>query len=176
MAISKTKKNMIMSDLQSFVNPQKSIVIVTTNDTKKTIDAATNFAIRSNANKVGLVIKVIKNSIIEKNFPSVPQLSGQTYIAYLADSEQTNEVIVPKNFVDVIDQGFQDNFNIVGAIINGEFVDSSTAKSYANIDSLETSIAKTAGTINAIIAKIALTIKEIPGSTARAISEVAKSK
>jgi ribosomal protein L10 len=176
MAITKQKKDVIMADLAEHVNSQKSVVIVSTKDTNKTIDASTNFAIRSSANKVGLVIKVVKNSLIEKNFTSVPTLSGQNYLAYLADKNQSDEVIVPKNFMDTIDKEFSDNFNIVGAIINGEFVDAATAKSYANIDSLDVSIAKTAGTINAIIAKIALTIKEIPGSTARAIGEVAKSK
>jgi ribosomal protein L10 len=161
MAISKTKKNSILNDLQVNVNDQKSVVLVSTNSTEKTVDAATNFDLRSKANQAGVKVKVIKNSLIEKNFEGVKDLSGQTYIAYLNDKSQSNEVAVPKIFIKLIDTDFKDNFKVVGAIINGEFVDAVEAVKYSNIPSKEDSLAMIAGAVNQIASGVARAVKAV---------------
>lgn len=161
MAISKIKKNAILNDLSINVNEQKSVVLVTTKDVEKTVDAQTNFNLRSKANTSGLKVKVIKNSLIEKNFDGVKGLSGQTYVAYLNDKDQTNEVIVPKIFIKMIDADFKDNFKVVGAIINGEFVDAKEAIKYSNIPTKDESLAMIAGAVNQIAAGIARAVNAI---------------
>jgi ribosomal protein L10 len=161
MAISKTKKNSILNDLQVNVNEQKSVVLVTTKDVEKTVNAKTNFDLRSKANTAGVKVKVIKNSLIEKNFGGVEKLSGQTYVAYLKDKDQTNEVIVPKIFIKMIDTDFKDNFKVVGAIINGEFIDAAEAIKYSNIPTKDESLAMIAGAVNQIAAGIARAVKAV---------------
>lgn len=176
MPITKNKKNQILSFLQDDVNSQQSVVLVGTKGADQTIAAQTNFDLRKQANDAGLKIQVIKNSLLEKNFKDLTKLSGQTYLAFLKDKEETNEVIVPKLFIKILNDGFKDNLKIVGAIINGEFVDANVAQQYADVPTKDESIAKIAGAINSITAKLAMVIKEIPASTARAISEVSKTK
>jgi large subunit ribosomal protein L10 len=161
MAISKIKKNAILQDLKVNVNDQKSVVLVTTNGVEKTIDAQTNFDLRSKANTAGVKVKVIKNSLIEKNFEGVDKLSGQTYIAYLSDKTESNEVIVPKIFIKMIDTDFKNNFKVVGAIINGEFVDAVEAVKYSNIPTKDESLAMIAGAVNQIAAGIARAVKAV---------------
>jgi ribosomal protein L10 len=161
MAISKIKKTSILNDLQVNVNEQKSVVLVSTNSTEKTVDAATNFDLRSKANQAGVKVKVIKNSLIEKNFEGVKSLSGQTYIAYLNDQTLSNEVAVPKIFIKLIDTDFKDNFKVVGAIINGEFVDAIEAVKYSNIPSKDVSLAMIAGAVNQIASGVARAVKAV---------------
>jgi ribosomal protein L10 len=161
MAISKTKKNAILNDLSINVNEQKSVVLVTTKGVEKTVNAKTNFDLRSKANTAGVKVRVVKNSLIEKNFEGVKNLSGQTYVAYLNDKAQTNEVIVPKIFIKMIDADFKDNFKVVGAIINGEFVDSLEAIKYSNIPTKDESLAMIAGAVNQIAAGVARAVKAV---------------
>jgi large subunit ribosomal protein L10 len=176
MPISKNKKNQIISFLQDDVNSQQSVVLVGTKGADATIVAATNFDLRKQSNDAGLKIQVVKNSLLEKNFKGLSNLSGQTYMAFLKNKEETNEVIVPKLFIKILNDGFKDNLKIVGAIINGEFVDAATAQQYADVPTKDESLGQIAGAINSITAKLAMVIKEIPQSTARAISEVSKTK
>jgi ribosomal protein L10 len=161
MAISKTKKNAILSDLSINVNEQKSVVLVTTKDVEKTVNAKTNFSLRSKAHTAGVKVRVIKNSLIEKNFEGVSKLSGQTYVAYLNDKTETNEVIVPKIFIKLIDTEFKDNFKVVGAIINGEFVDAIEAVKYSNIPTKDESLAMIAGAVNQIASGVARAVKAV---------------
>lgn len=161
MAISKSKKNSILKDLSINVNEQKSVVLVTTKGVEKTVNAKTNFNLRSKANNAGVKVRVVKNSLIEKNFESVKDLSGQTYVAYLNDKAETNEVIVPKIFIKMIDADFKDNFKVVGAIINGEFVDSVEAIKYSNIPTKDESLAMIAGAVNQIAAGVARAVKAV---------------
>jgi large subunit ribosomal protein L10 len=176
MPISKNKKNQIISFLQDDVNSQQSVVLVGTKGAEATIVAQTNFDLRKQANDAGLKVQVVKNSLLEKNFKGLSNLSGQTYMAFLKNKEETNEVIVPKLFIKILKDGFKDNLKIVGAIINGEFVDAATAQQYADVPTKDESLGQIAGAINSITAKLAMVIKEIPTTTARAISEVSKTK
>jgi large subunit ribosomal protein L10 len=175
MPISKNKKNQIISFLQDDVNSQQSVVLVGTKGAEATIVAQTNFDLRKQANDAGLKVQVVKNSLLEKNFKGL-NLSGQTYMAFLKNKEETNEVIVPKLFIKILKDGFKDNLKIVGAIINGEFVDAATAQQYADVPTKDESLGQIAGAINSITAKLAMVIKEIPTTTARAICEVSKTK
>lgn len=161
MATSRSKKESIINSIKSDISSQKSVVLVSTNKTEKTVDAAANFDLRSKSDGLGLKLQVVKNSLIQKSFSDVKDLAGQTYVAYLKDKEETNEVIVPKLFIKLLDKDFKDQFKIVGAIINGEFVDAETAVKYSNIPTKEDSIAMVAGAINQIAASIARAAKAI---------------
>jgi large subunit ribosomal protein L10 len=177
MAITKVKKVEILDNIKNKVANQKAVILIGTKETKVTVDAATNFKFRSSARKQGIIIRVCKNTLIQKSFPAIKEeLVGQTYIAYLDESKSNNsdEVTVPKAMVSGIDDDFKDNFNIIGSVINGEFYDSSKTVALSKVPSFNDSMAMVAGSINQITAKIALTIKEIPASVARGVGAAKK--
>jgi large subunit ribosomal protein L10 len=110
-------------------------------------------------------------------FENLPdKLKGQTYLAYLENGESSNEVAVPKSIVKSVEENFSKNFQIYGAVVNGEFFDTKQTINLSKVPSKEDSMAMIAGSISQIISRIALVINEIPSSTARAINEVAKQK
>jgi ribosomal protein L10 len=161
MAISKSKKDTIVKFLKDEVSSQKSLVLVTTSNTDKTLDAGANFDLRSKSYHQGVKVQVVKNSLISKSFPAVKDLAGQTYLAYLMNAEDTSEVAVPKTFIKLVQTDFKDNFKVVGAIINGEFVDANEAIKYSNIPSKDESLAMIAGAINQIAAGVARAVKAV---------------
>jgi ribosomal protein L10 len=161
MATSRSTKTNIVNLLKNDISSQKSIVFVTTKDTKKTVDSVANFDLRSKSFNSGLKVAVVKNSLIQKSFSSVTGLSGQTYMAYLVNGEDTNEVIVPKLFIKMINADFPDQFNVVGALINGEFVDASEAIKYSKVPTKDESMAMVAGALNQIAAGIARAVKAV---------------
>ena len=162
MATLRSKKTNIVNLLKSdTVASQKSIVFVTTKDAKKTVNSISNFDLRSKSFHAGLKVSVVKNSLIEKSFSSVSGLQGQTYMAYLRNSEDTNEVAVPKLFIKMLDTDFPDQFKVVGAIINGEFVDSAQAIQYSKVPTKDESLAMIAGALNQVAAGIARAVKAI---------------
>ena len=165
MATSKNKKTSILDILKNDVSQQKSIILVTTNDTTMTVDAKSNFDLRVKSNLAGIKVQVVKNSLIEKSFSGAKGLRGQTYIAYLNNKEDSNEVIVPKLFVKMIDKDFKNQFSVVGAIINGEFVNSAEAIKYSNIPTKDESLGMVAGAVNQIASGLARAIKEISEKT-----------
>jgi ribosomal protein L10 len=161
MAISKLKKDKIFNILTTEVKKQKSIVLVTTKNSKVSVDSVSNFKLRSQSFQSGIKVNIVKNTLIEKAFGGVTGLSGQTYIAYLDNSQETNEVIVPKIFIKMIDKDFADQFKVVGALINGVFVDAGEAIKYSNIPTKTESISMIAGCINQIASSLARGIKAI---------------
>ena len=92
-------------------------------------------------------------------------MSGQTYMAYLSNVEDTNEVIVPKLFIKMLDKNFKDQFNVVGALINGEFVDATEAIKYSNIPTKLESLGMVAGAINQIASGIARAVQAVSEKT-----------
>ncbi len=161
MATPKSKKTNIVNLLKNEVSSQKSIVFVTTKDTKKTVNSIANFDLRSKSYHSGLKVSIVKNSLIQKSFNTVSKLTGQTYMAYLIKTEDTNEVIVPKLFIKMISSDFPDQFNVVGALINGEFVDAAEAIKYSNIPTKDESLGMVAGALNQVAAGIARAVKAI---------------
>ena len=165
MATLRLKKHNIVNFLKDEISSQKSIVFVSTKDTKTTVNSKINFDLRSQSYHAGLKIQVIKNSLINKSFDSVKGLSGQTYMAYLTNVEDTNEVIVPKLFIKMLDKNFKDQFNVVGALINGEFVDATEAVKYSNIPTKLESLGMVAGAINQIASGIARAVQAVSEKT-----------
>lgn len=161
MAITKSKKLALLDFLNAEVNSQKSVVFVTTKGAEKSVNSIANFDLRSKAHHVGLKVKVIKNSLLHVNNKSVEGLTGQTYMAYLINKEETNEVVVPKSFIKLIQSDFKNNFVVVGALINGEFVDAAEAIKYSNIPTRDESFGMIAGAINQLAAGIGRAVKAI---------------
>jgi large subunit ribosomal protein L10 len=169
MAITLAQKKEILSHLTNNVASQKSFLLFTTHQAKTSINAEMNFKLRSEARKKGVEIKLVKNTLIQKAFKSVPTLVGPTYLAYLSQGITGDEVTVPKAMVEFVDSDFKDNLNIIGAVVNGEFLDSAQAKQLAKTPSFNDSMAMVAGTLSQIIGRIAVSINEVPGSLARSI-------
>lgn len=177
MPTSKIKKHEILKRLLERVKTQKSILLLSSTGKEENLDAEKNYKFRKEARTNGVIIEVVKNTLIARMFENLPdKLKGQTYLAYLEDGENSDEISVPKSVVGSVEGDFAKNFEIYGAIVNGEFLDTTQAIGLSKVASKNDSMAMVAGTINQIIAKIALTIKEIPASTARAVAEVSKQK
>lgn len=176
MAISRTQKVTILDRLTSDVSSQKAVVLLTSRDAKSTINSVTNYQFRKACRDQGVVVEVVKNTLIQKTFPSISEkLVGQTFLAYLEDKEAGDEVTTPKIVVKHVSKEFNDYFNIVGSVVGGEFYDSSATDRLAKVPSFNDSMAMIAGSLNQITAKIAIAVKEIPASVARGV-KAAKSE
>ncbi len=176
MAVSHAKKVEILDLLQNSAATQKAVLLLTTKGAEESLGSEKNTKIRKEARKQGVVIKVIKNTLISKTFTGVPELTGQTYVAFLDQGEQGDEVRVPKTISGLVSKDFKENFLILGSVVNGEFFDSVKTQLLATTPSLDQSISMIAGSINQIATKLALVIKEIPSGVARGVSEVQKIK
>lgn len=170
MAITKAKKGEIFTKLTTTGKNQSTVLVFTTRNAKETVNASKNWQLRSNARKNGIIVQVVKNTLINKAFNTIPnKLIGQSYIAYLENTENQSEVMVPKVVVDQVEKNFVTNFDIIGSIVNGEFYDKDKTIALSKVPSFEESMAMVAGSLKQITAKIALTIKEVPGSVVRVV-------
>jgi len=176
MATSYSHKVAVMNLLNEHVAPQASVVFLTSLGGKESVTSSVNFKVRTAVRSKGVVLKVVKNTLLNKTFTDLPQLVGPTYVAFMLDKEETDEISTPKAVVEVVNESFKDNFVIVGSVVNGSFLDSSKTVQLAKTPSKDQSLSQIAGALNAIIAKIAIGVKEVPSGLARSISEVSKSK
>lgn len=112
--------------------------------------------------------------MIKRAFDNVPELKGPTYLAYLVDGSESDEITVPKAIVSTITKDFEDNLNIVGSIVNGEFVNFESTIILSKTPSKEESMARIAGDLNQLATRIAVSVKEIPTKIVRVISEYSK--
>jgi len=174
MAISRSKKVTILDILTNNVATQKSVLFLTTRGAENTVDASTNQKFRKAAREKGLMIQMVKNSLLKRVFPQLPELSGQTYLAYMFDGARSDEVSVAKGVVDLVSKSFKVNFDFIGSVVVGEFYDKDQTVKLAKTPTKEESIAMIAGVINKIIARIATGIKEVPASIARGVAEYSK--
>ncbi len=174
MAISYSQKVAILDHLANNVAKQKSVVLLTTANAEESLDAVLTSQFRKKAFADGVSLQVIKNTLIKKTFQDVPDLEGPTYLAYLADGTDSDEIGVPKSVVPIINKDFKENFKIVGSIVNGEFIDAKATIILSKTPSLEESMAKVAGGINQLATKLAISVNEIPTKLSRAVSEYSK--
>jgi len=173
MAITRNQKVQILEELQSGASVQPTVVLLTTNESVKSLDSTATTDIRQNARKSGVKIKVVKNTLIRRSFKSVPKLTGPTYVAYLVNSKNADEVTVPKAVVDVVSD-YKNQISVFGSVVNGEFYSAQQTVQLSKVPSFTDSMAMVAGSLNALTAKIARTIQEVPSSVARGVSEYSK--
>ncbi len=174
MPVTRAKKVTILDILTNNVATQKSVLFLTTKNTRATVDATTNQKFRMAVRSKGVMVQVVKNSLLNRVFPSLPKLSGQTYLAYMFDPQQSDEVSVAKNILDLVAKDFKFHFDVVGSVVVGNFYEKAQTLELAKVPTKEQSMAMVAGAINSLIAKIAIGIKEVPASLARGISEYNK--
>ncbi len=174
MAITRDQKVTILDVLTNNVATQKSVLFLTTKGTEASVDATTNQQFRMAARQKGVMIQVIKNTLIQRVFPSVPQLVGQTYVAYLVNGQESDEVTVAKGIVDLVSKDFKMNFDYIGSVVVGEFYDKTETVKLAKTPTKEESMAQLAGALNQITARIAIGVKEIPSGVVRGVSEYSK--
>lgn len=177
MARKRAYKVDLMSKLEEQVASQKSVVLLTTNGAKVSLNSDMNVDFRRKAMESGVKIQILKNTLTRRLFEGVPDLQGQTYISYLKNADESDEIAVPKVVVELVkSKEFKDSFNIVGAVVNGEFIDHNQTEILSNTPTREDSFAMAAGAIKSIAAKIAMLTKEIPTKVARATNEMSKTK
>jgi large subunit ribosomal protein L10 len=176
MAVSRKNKELIFSSLNDSIATQKSVLVLSTNGAAVSLNSEQNTTLRKESRKEGIIIRVIKNTLINKAFPALPQLEGQTYLAFLGEGVESDEIKVPKVVTGLTDKEFKDNFIIIGSIVNGEYFDADKTLQLAKTPSFDDSMAMVAGSLNQIATKLAMVIKEIPAGVARGISEVQKTK
>ncbi|MBC7472048.1 MAG: 50S ribosomal protein L10 [candidate division SR1 bacterium] len=174
MAISRQQKTVILDKLNNNVATQKSVLLLTSNNVAKSLNSELTFKIRKQAHDLGIEIKVVKNTLIQKTFSEVPQLIGPTYLAYLLDKVNSDEITVSKEIVNLVKKEFSENLYILGSVINGSYLDAEQTKVLSKTPSKQDSIAMIAGLLNQFTIKIALTIKEIPSQVSRGVSEYSK--
>jgi large subunit ribosomal protein L10 len=170
MAVTKAKKSQILTVLKDQIAIQKAVVLLTTNEAKDTINSSDNALLRRFCYDNQLDTQVVKNTLIQKAFPSITNLVGQTYVISHKSSD-VDEVSVPKAIINIItnNKEFNDKLSVKGSIINGEFYDRSATVALSKVPSFNDSMAMIAGSINQITAKIAIAVQEIPASLARVI-------
>lgn len=173
MAITRIKKEAIFAELNTDIASQKAVVLLTTKDSKDSLNAVSNTSFRRQLRNAGVKVQVIKNTLINKAFESAPQLDGPTYVSYLVDGSDSDEVTVPK-IVSGIMKEYSDSISILGSVVNGEFYDKAQTIQLSKTSTKEESLAKIAGAINSITAKIAISVKEIPASVARGVNAHSK--
>lgn len=176
MAISKNQKKDILEFILNEAKSQKALVFLTTKGTEKSLDAGSDISFRKQARNNGLVVQVIKNTLIKIAFPELPKLQGQTYLAFAEDSSNADEITVPKNIVGLSSTDFKDQFNIIGSVVNGSFLDANTTILLSKTPSKSDSMAMVAGALNSIISKIPRLVQEVSGQLARATNEVKQQK
>jgi large subunit ribosomal protein L10 len=172
MAVSHKKKQEILELLNTSVSTQKAVVLISTLNVPKNLDAEYNFKVRKAAKNEGVTLKVVKNTLIQKAFSNVPNLVGPTYLAFLDNAEQSDEVKTPKIVVNLVSKEFKENFNLIGSIVNGEFYDSKLTIQLSKTPSFSDSMAMIAGALNQVTAKIAIGVKEVPAGMARSIQAI----
>jgi large subunit ribosomal protein L10 len=173
MAITRIKKEAIFAELNSEIASQKAVVLLTTKDSKENLNSVSNSAMRRVLRKSGIKVQVIKNTLINKTFEGTPKLTGPTYVTYLVDGKDSDEVTVPKAISDALKE-FSDSISILGSVVNGEFYNKSQTIQLSKVSTKEESLAKIAGALNSITAKIAISVKEIPASVARGVNAYSK--
>jgi large subunit ribosomal protein L10 len=176
MATPKNKKQLILDNIASDIKVQKSVVFLTTLGAETSLNAENNSNLRKEARKAGIKISVIKNTLLTKSFADMPQMGGQTYIAYQVESKNGDEITTPKAIIGLLKEDYKDYFNIVGCVLDGQFIDAAQTVVLSDTPSHRDSMAVIAGTLQTITSRIALGIKEIPASIARATGEVHKQK
>lgn len=176
MATTRIKKEEIVEFLQTSVATQKSVVLLTTKGTDKSLNSEQDTTFRKQARNLGIVVRVVKNTITKKVFPTVEKLEGQTYIAFAQDFENTDEITVPKIIIKLSTDDFKDNFAVVGAVVNGEFYNSTDAIKLSLVPTKQESMAMVAGTLKALMAKVPTLVKEVSSKLARSVNEVKNQK
>jgi len=174
MAITRNQKVKILEDLQGEVTSQPTVVLLTAKDAKTGLDAISNSEMRRQIRKSGVKVQVVKNTLIRRVFSSVPELFGPTYLAYMVGNTEADEVTVPKAVVSVVQDNYKDKISVLGSVVNGEFYSGEQTIQLSKVLSFTESMAMVAGSLNALTAKLARTIKEVPSSVARGVSEYSK--
>jgi large subunit ribosomal protein L10 len=173
MAITRIKKEAIFAELNSEIASQKAVVLLTTKDSKENLNSVSNTAMRRVLRKSGIKVQVIKNTLINKTFEDTPKLTGPTYVTYLIDGVNSDEVTVPKIVSETLKE-YSESISILGSVVNGEFYNKAQTIQLSNVSTKLESLAKIAGALNSITAKIAISVKEIPASVARGVNAYSK--
>lgn len=178
MAISHKQKITILDDLTTNVASQKAVVLLNTQDTDENLDSQKNFDMRSKARESGIKIQVVKNTLIKKTFESVEgfptDFTGATYLAYLVNGEEGDEVTVPKAIVKLVEKEFKESLKVLGSVVNGEFYETAKTVQLSKTPSFTDSMSMTAGMLQSVISRIAVATREVPTKMVRGISEYSK--
>ncbi len=180
MAISRNQKVATLSRLRETVASQKAVVLLTTNDSKESLNAGKNQELRKIAAQSGIKLEIIKNTLIPLTFADtkdIPTLFGQTFLAYKHDWQNTDEVTVPKAVVEMIKEGFADSVAVHGSIVSGEYFDAAKTVALSKTPSKLDSLSMLAGLLQQLGGgKIATLVREVPASLARSVQAVAAQK
>jgi ribosomal protein L10 len=180
MAKTRSQKNTALSRLRDNVATQKSVVMLTTYNATKQLDAAGIFDLRKLSNDNGIKLEIVKNTLVPlvfKDTQDLPNLVGQTYLAYMKSGTSVDEIEVPKSIVSLIEDKFKEQVTILGSVVNAEFYSTSQTIALSKTPTLSDSLSMLAGLLKQIGGgRLATVVNQLPSSVARAISEVAKTK
>jgi len=177
MAITRKNKEEIVAELEATLESNKAVVLLSTDGAEETLSAIQNTEFRSKAMEGSVKLKVIKNNLVRKALEKfeLPEFMGSTYVAYLTNPENGDEIIVPKVTVNLTkEKDYKKSIKVLGAVVNGEFYDTAKVIELSNVSSFPDSMSMIAGMLEQITAKVARGVKEIPTTVARGVSEAGK--
>jgi large subunit ribosomal protein L10 len=174
MAITKQKKVEIVNYLRQIFD-EKAVLLLTTKNTKQSINAETNYTYRLEMYNSKIEVQIAKNTLInlvlkEKGIDLEP-IKGQTYVQTMKGGDEVQAI---KVVLKALKSNFSDNFEILGSIVDGKYMDESQTRQLSETPSFNESMSMIAGALNSLTAKIAIGVKEVPTGLARGVLAVSQ--
>ncbi len=157
MAISRQKKEAIVSDVQGIVDGAETLVFVRFSK----LPVAETTAMRAVLREQGIGYRVAKKTLVKRVLANagfageLPSLDGELAIVYGADP------IAPAREINTFVKKYKDSLAILGGVFERSYVGSETMTAVASIPSRETLIAQVAQLLNSPLSRLAIAVNQI---------------
>ena len=157
MAITKEKKQSIVSSFTDILSNSQSVVFVKFE--KLTVADAQNLRRKLRASDVGYKVgkkSLLKLALMDRGYKGdIPDLPGEIAVAYGVDA------IAPAREVYDFQKGNKDKVAILGGIYEGVYKDQATMLSIATIPSREVLLSQIAWLLKSPIQRLAVAVNEV---------------
>lgn len=157
MAITKEKKQSIVSSFTDILSNSQSVVFVKFD--KLTVADAQNLRRKLRASDVGYKVgkkSLLKLALMDRGYKGdIPDLPGEIAVAYGVDA------IAPAREVYDFQKGNKDKVAILGGIYEGVYKDQATMLSIATIPSREVLLSQIAWLLKSPIQRLAVAVNEV---------------
>lgn len=157
MAITKEKKQSIISSFADILTSSQSVVFVKFD--KLTVADAQSLRRKLRASEVGYKVgkkSLLKRALEDRGYQGeIPDLPGEIAVAYGADA------IAPAREVYDFQKGNKDKVAILGGIFDGVYKDQATMLSIATIPSREVLLSQIAWLLSSPMQRLAIAVNEV---------------
>ncbi len=156
MAITKSKKEEIIKDLEGATKNSKGVVFVNFHG----MNVNDEFALRNHLRAQGVNYKVSRKTLLKRVFKTraegeIPELAGEVAIAYSEDS------LAPAREIHNFEKTHQGILKILGGIFEGKFQPGSYMMELATIPSKEVLLSKLAFLFKSPMQRVAIALNEV---------------